>query len=45
MKVVSVKVSDTSVARVNPSMSFGACGQLCLKNCSFLDRVDVQEEV
>ncbi|XP_059429237.1 G-type lectin S-receptor-like serine/threonine-protein kinase At1g11410 [Corylus avellana] len=45
-KVVGVKVPDTSVARVNASVSFGECGELCLQNCSCLAyaSVDVKED-
>jgi hypothetical protein len=45
-RVASVKVPDTSVARVNPSVSFGDCREVCLQNCSCLAyaSVDIQEE-
>ncbi|XP_059436718.1 G-type lectin S-receptor-like serine/threonine-protein kinase At1g11410 [Corylus avellana] len=45
-KVVGVKVPDTSVARVDVSVSFGACEELCLKNCSCLAyaSLDVSQE-
>jgi hypothetical protein len=36
VRVVCVKVSDTSVARVNLSVSFGDCLEVCLQNCSCL---------
>jgi hypothetical protein len=45
-KVVGVKVPDTSVARVNAGVSFGACEEVCLQNCSCLAyaSVDVKQE-
>jgi hypothetical protein len=45
-KVVGVKVPDTSVARVNAGVSFGACERVCLQNCSCLAyaSVDVKQE-
>jgi hypothetical protein len=41
-----VKVPDTSVAGVNASVSFEACEEVCLQNCSCMAyaSVDVKQE-
>jgi hypothetical protein len=46
VRVPGVKVPDTSVARVNLSVSFGGCREVCLQDCSCLAyaSVDIQEE-